>query len=403
MNVSAYLNFSIALDYSVTPAKLRLTDTSSYPPGVAAGITGKVEIVQPDEITTPGTFTDVIYASGALTIAQKELRLGTDGHPQNGSYTVVYTVMHDGDTTSYARVFTLNYTEPKLIISRALDVFTPFLKAVDSSSYAVSGLTYQNIVRSWTATVGSVGSASGSSNELNLAVSGNYYDASYSVSLESIVEWDIASYNWVTIFDKILKTVTFTADTPPTLVNILNEITAFKLELDALRTNCAEYETKKANYEAASIIYTNLRERGRRGDLDGLEGYIEEIQKLLNDGITPAYTNTNAIIPPYDWETAGGSGSTAWTSITGKPINHRIQFKIGDPGFPADGATVFTDTRLAGAKIIYLRNGFPQWRDNPGDGDTYYSKDDTGAGSNTMTVSPEWKTGEKILIFTLPL
>lgn len=396
------LDFSVELDYSVTPAKLRLTDTSTYGPGVAADITGKVEVTQPDQITTPGAFTDVVYSGGQLTVAEKELRLGTNGHPQNGNYSITYTVNHNGDISTRTKVFALSYTEPRLSITKALDVFTPNLRCIDSSSYIHSGLTYVGIIRSWNATVGSVGSTSGSSATFDLAIGGEYYDAEYAVTLQSVVEWYLTSYSWVTIVDKITKEIEFTADTPPTLEEIGEMLEAYRLEVEALSTNCEEYDTKHSYYLSASALYQNLMERGRRGNLDGLEDYIEQIEKLLNDNITPSYTNTNEVIPPYDWETTG-SGSVTWNSITGKPSSHLIQFKVGDLGYPANGATTFTDSRMLNCKVVVFRSGFLQWKDNPGDGDSYYSKTESGAGSDVLTVSPAFATGEKFLIITLPL
>ncbi len=403
-NLSAYLNFSVTLRYDLATKVIRIVDTSAYPVGVNAGITGIVSITQPDGIVVSGSFAspDVTWSGSALTVAEKELRVATNGQPQNGSYTVTYTVRHASyDDTTLTRVFTLNFTQPELVITKAFDVFTPEIRAIDTTDYDVTGLLLQNVTRSWSADIGTVGSTTGSTQEFDIAYSGQYYDAEYDITLESTVEWDLSSFSYVTIFKKISKTVSGSADTPKTIADLRDDLDAFKLELDALINNSDRYETKNTLYTKASLLFQQMVDRGRNGELTGLEDYHYEIVRLLNDGVSPSYTNTNTAIAAYNWGV--GSGSATWASITGKPQSERIQWVTGDVGFPAAGTSTLTDARLSNVKIIYFRNGIQQYKGNPGDGDSYYDKPDSGAGSNILTVYGAWQTGDKNVIYTWPL
>jgi hypothetical protein len=54
-DLSAYVDFSVRLDKSgMTPA-IVLTDTSAYPVGVAATVTGVFSVTQPDNIASQVT------------------------------------------------------------------------------------------------------------------------------------------------------------------------------------------------------------------------------------------------------------------------------------------------------------------------------------------------------------
>lgn len=403
-NLSAYLNFSVALRYDLASKKIYLTDTSSYPAGVSSGITGIVTVTQPDGVTRTGSFAspDVTYDYGALTQGIIELRVGTDGLPQNGAYTVTYTVRHSGyDDTTLTRVFLLNYSDPLVVITKSFNVFSPVIKAVDTTSYDVTGLSLQGLTRAWTATIGSVGTKVGSDQEFDMSIGGSYYDADYAIGLTSTVNWTLSNYSWVSLYKKVTASATGSADTPKTLAQLRALLDAYKLELDALINNDFQYDTKNAYYTKASLLFQQMVDRGRYGEYAGLEDYYWEIVRQLNDGVAPSYSNTNAVIPAYDWGTNVGSAS--WSTITNKPSSIRIQWVTGDGSYPAAGTSTFTDSRMSDVKIIYFRNGIVQFKGNPGDGDSYYEKPDTGAGSNVLTVYGAFQTGDKNVIYTWPL
>ena len=77
----------------------------------------------------------------------------------------------------------------------------------------------------------------------------------------------------------------------------------------------------------------------------------------------------------------------------------QVNFLPGDSGFPAVGASTYTNALFSGADIMLVfRNGLPQFNRDPGDGDTYF----TFAGT-TVTFSAALGAGEKIIIISVKL
>lgn len=77
----------------------------------------------------------------------------------------------------------------------------------------------------------------------------------------------------------------------------------------------------------------------------------------------------------------------------------KIQFKPGDGGYPAVGATTYTNAAFSGVDTLMVwRNGLPQWEGNPGDGDTYYT-----FATTTITFSDALAAAEKIIILAIKL
>ena len=85
--------------------------------------------------------------------------------------------------------------------------------------------------------------------------------------------------------------------------------------------------------------------------------------------------------------------------VTSAATTLQVNFLPGDVGFPAIGASTYTNANLAGADILLVfRNGLPQFNRDPGDGDTYF----TFAGT-TITFSSALSAGEKIIIISVKL
>jgi hypothetical protein len=135
--------------------------------------------------------------------------------------------------------------------------------------------------------------------------------------------------------------------------------------------------------------------------LAGLDTYIYQLQKIFNNDVNPTYVNTNEVIPPYDWGTGGTS--VAWVDITGKPSTVTVEWVVGDVGFPGVGATTFTNANLLNvpiARVYVFRNGLPQFSANPGDGDTYYTKN---TADTFLTFSSALALAEKLIVLIIPL
>ena len=69
----------------------------------------------------------------------------------------------------------------------------------------------------------------------------------------------------------------------------------------------------------------------------------------------------------------------------------RKRFMVGDPGYPANGATTWTDADFEDATLWLYRNKTLQDWTDPADGDSFFTL--TG---DTITFNPALTTGEKI-------
>jgi hypothetical protein len=217
-------------------------------------------------------------------------------------------------------------------------------------------MTLDGVTRSWEATIISVEGTnqdiSASTETFDLAYLGSYYDSRYDASLTAVVAYTLeAPDNWVTIEDTQEFEETYYAFIPPTIVDLLELLTTYKATVDAANcicgTACVDNCTQlKATYSLAVSIFTHIVERGRAGQTTGLDAYVIQLQKLLSNCVTPAYTNTNEAIPAYDWGSST-SGSFAFFKqmIVGSGVNDA----------PADGATAYTDALLVSkSAMVFL-------------------------------------------------
>lgn len=411
-DLSSVISIAVVLDKSQSPPVFKIVDNSNYPPGVAITIAGILTVTQPDNITVSNTnfaTPNIFWDSGALVPANLELRLDNSNTFQRGGsgYAIVYTVRAPGySDTVLTKVFSLQYTPPPLVITNNFDIFTPDLSVQDSTTYTQTALTFLSVQRSWTADIisvlGTTETITGSGQTFDLAWLGSYYDSEYDIDLTVLPQWQLQStFDFVTIIDDLATSTVLFAQIPPTLLELQASLATLKTQVDAAICDCNTYEILLARYNQASSIYSQLVARGQSGSLAGLNIYVMQLEKIFNNNVNPVYVNTNTAIPAYDWGT--GSGSVAWTNITGKPFTITVEWLVGAGGFPGPGATVYTDNRMVGipvARVYVFRNGIPQFSGNPGDGDTYYTKN---TPDNFLTFSAALAASEKIIILLLPL
>lgn len=354
-NLSAYINFSAILSKDATTSSLILSDPDDYPAGVDVNLKGYFVITQPDGITITGNYLDpdIEWNGSQLTTATKELRLRSTGGFQQGTYTIVYNIVAPGyDETTLTKTFDLSYTSPTLDVTDDFDVFTPALSVTDETDYDQDGMTLDSVVRSWEATIISVEGTNqdiaGSLQTFDLAYLGNYYDSRYDVSLTSTITYTLdAPDDWVQIVDEEEFEETYYAFIPPSIVDLLALLTTYKATVDAgnciCGTGCVDNcTTLKNTYSLAVSIYTHIVERGRNGTITGLDAYVLQLQKLLSNCVTPAYTNTNDAIPAYDWGDIPATHFEFYKQmIVGSGVNNA----------PAVGATTYTDALLVNKRV----------------------------------------------------
>ena len=354
-NLSAYINFSAILSKDLNSSSLILSDPDDYPVGVDVNLKGYFVITQPDGITITGNYLtpDIEWSGSQLTVATKELRLRSTGGFQQGTYTIVYNIVAPGyDETTLEKTFDLSYTSPTLVVTDNFDVFTPSLTVTDDTDYIQANMTLDSVVRSWEATIISVEGTNqdiaGALQTFDLSYLGSYYDSRYDVSLTSTITYTLNSPDdWVQVVDQEEYEHTYYAFIPPSIIDLLELLTTYKATVDAANCICGSgcvdnCTTLKNTYSLAVSIYTHIVERGRAGQVAGLDDYVIQLQKLLSNCVTPIYTNTDDAISAYDW---GSSTSGSFTffkqMIVGSGVNNA----------PAVGDTVYTDALLVSKQV----------------------------------------------------
>lgn len=398
-SLSAYIDFSAVLQKDPDSSSIILTDPDDYPAGVDVNLKGYFAITQPDGITITGNYLtpDIEWDGAQLTVATKELRLRSTGGFQQGTYTIVYNVVAPGyDETTLTKTVVLSYTTPTLSVSDDFDVFTPALSVTDDTNYVQDGMTLDSTVRSWEATIISVEGTNqdiaGALQTFDLAYLGSYYDSRYDVSLTATVTYTLdAPDDWVQIVDQFEFEETYYAFIPPSIIDLLELLTAYKATVDAANcicgTGCVDNcTTLKNTYSLAVSIYTHIVERGRAGETIGLDAYVIQLQKLLSNCVTPAYTNTNEAIPAYDWGSSSTGSFTFFKQmIVGSGVNDA----------PAVGATTYTDALLVGKSVMVFLDSVLMGNNLSDRISTTYN-----SGTGTITWNTELQDSQLISIYT---
>ena len=147
----ATISFSTQFNLASTPKVFNFTDTSDY---VGQGIP-LINVNGCFSITSPsGTLiysntnwvSDIDCDINNSTSRQNQhtiqLPLGTNGFPEPGVYTIVYTV-YDNDLETYSSVtnsYTYEYTRPLVCISQTVDCISPLFTSTDITNYTVNNV-----------------------------------------------------------------------------------------------------------------------------------------------------------------------------------------------------------------------------------------------------------------------
>lgn len=120
--------------------------------------------------------------------------------------------------------------------------------------------------------------------------------------------------------------------------------------------------------------------------------------KRINQLDTRVPVGTDLIIVG-DPSTGYSYKATLASVVSSSATVTKVQFLPGDVGYPAVGATTYTNAAFSGTDVIMVwRNGLPQWQGDPGDGDTYFT-----FATTTVTFSVALAASEKIIILAIKL
>lgn len=300
-NLSAYIDFSVALNFKTNSILINSVAIDPLPIGIAA-LEVSATIKQPDNITGQLPSIQVAGIYPLNFSGSRGLRLTVNDQPQVGKYIVTVTVKAAGyDDTVIKKEFTLDYDRAKVVISKNFDLITPLLLLKDESIYNRTGMTITNLVREWLVNIGGVGSITpGNVQEADLAYLGDYYDASYQAILVSKIHYSVAGYDFLTVYDEVAGEFQTTANTIPpfsTFPDILQEIADLSTGVESGECNCHTCDTPE--YKAAYILFKAIELAICGPITNGLLGNIEEFLKIYYR-LKGAYVNTDQVIDPYD-------------------------------------------------------------------------------------------------------
>lgn len=148
----ANLSFTTIFNLKDTPNKFLLIDITDYAgQGISTSyVNGCFTITSPSGIPiwTNSDFSNSgcdIYIGGFLAINQHliVLPIGLDGLPEQGVYTLLYTVHNSNLNVNYTKTQTYNYTyvRPVVKITQSVNCFSPLFTSTDSTNYVVNTIS----------------------------------------------------------------------------------------------------------------------------------------------------------------------------------------------------------------------------------------------------------------------
>lgn len=217
---------------------------------------------------------------------QTSAHLTSKGVLPAGNYKISLTVTQDGNTATTTKTYPVSYSRGKFSTKFIVDTFTPTVSVVDSTDLDVGGHTLTDVARLFYGTAGATALAVQQFDGYDdssviyspVTGSGDFLDASYSVSVDYSLVYIDDSYNWVRITDSRRNTITEDIYQVPDRDYVRDKI-------DELRNRYESYEgvnsvlrnKYRRYYEEVVSSFTHLIER----ICDGRLG--EDTQQILDD------------------------------------------------------------------------------------------------------------------------
>jgi len=385
------VSFTVKFDLTGTP-KLVLTDTTSSPPVDLVGI---FSIMQPDGYERVGDIDDpdITEPGGSFEF---DLTLDENGNVQCGEYIIIFSAAAAGYlSTDYTRQFDLDYEPVELDLVEYFDVFTPELKYNDETDYTRDGYSNGSVTRDWSAFSDPTNFIYGTDQEFDIVYLGNYYDAAYSITFAATLLYTHDTYSWLTIEESISDDFATYAMTPPTIEELVNQLSELRETIATLDRTCRERCDKIMDFTYAESLLGHIVRKSCLSLTDGIFDDLKQLITILNDNHIPTYVELNAPIEPYDTSTLCGSGGGGGggseqkapaTFIVGTTINA-----------PTVGSSTWTLPAFEDSYVV-LVIGQPLPVSNPGDGSWYTTK---SLSSDTLQLNNKlFETGD-ILTYVL--
>lgn len=270
-------------------------------------LTGYFSITQPDCITVNGSFDtpDIRWTGTSLNIFTKALRLGSDQLFQKGKYKITLYASHPDFTQGlFTREFIFDYKPAAQVIGENFDLFTPQLGYTDSTVYTKTDYAILSETESWIALTDAGLVTPSTTSSFDLIIAGHYYDSSYDVSYIKTIIYQNLTNTWLSISQEFIYEVTGIAYIPQNSATLIAYLEAIRPSDDP---TCCD-DLAQQLYDKALALYKVIRDKICDHSTTGLKAYFDEFYRLTHNYQSYSYTNTNGIIPVYDFTTGCSGG-----------------------------------------------------------------------------------------------
>lgn len=288
-----------------TPAFV-LTDTSDYVgQGIAlANVNGSFVITAPSGTIIHNNTT---YTNGGCDIRNSAARtnqtainlpLGADGMPEEGDYTLVYTVADVTGAVVYytdTNVYTYEYVRPVVAIDQEVNCNTPLFTSTDITEYTVEGII-PTITRTHTITF-PVGS--GLSPEVSTALeielgSEEFANGTQTTTIASVLLYTFADgllvSDSIVGYKEILVTCSDTCLIYCCLKSAYNNMVLYRT------TNVALYPKALSIFTQAMSISALIDKANTCGESEDISAYISELQTITNCSTDCSCTDVASLV-----------------------------------------------------------------------------------------------------------
>lgn len=400
-DLNGQIGFTVEYDLANLKLKLQLTTTLVSPD--KENLLAYFKIKQPDCVTRIGNFVspDVQWSvvDSKFPVFEFPLRPASGGGHQRG----VYEITVYGECTGFTngemlRTINFQLQAPLLKPTPKFDCFLPYLYCKDETNYDSAEYNISSLTRAWNV-LSNAGNLTGSAQNINLAISGSYYDSKYAITLTSTVAWQHIFDTWLTAtFSKSISVIkaAFIPESIATLTTYLQGVK--EADSGSCNSGCGD-----SVYDTALALYTEIRGLICAQNTANLEELFDRFYRITHNGQSKVYVNTDAVIPTYDF----ASGCTVTPPPTDTTLiiiecvigNAPVVIGTAEPVVGlTNGSTVVTCQALMNRRVMIVRGSIPVPMIDPLDGSGYATK---VLGANNISFSMPLAIGEYVKIQTI--
>lgn len=339
----ATISFTTKFDLRNTPKIYTFEDTTDYVgQGIAlANVNGSFKITAPSGAVV---YNNTNYSNAGCDIRNSvsrinqlviNLPLASDGFPESGLYTIVYTVADITGATIYhtvAKSYTYKYTRPKIAITQKIDCVSPLFTSTDATNYVVEGIT-PTIVRQHSISypVGSASAGTPTTGTGLTVTSSTFYNGTQTSKIISTLTYTFA--DGLIILDEITGVL-------EVLVNCTDTCAIYCCVRSIEQQMIAYSTTNAALYATTRTLFTQImslvgmvvlaRNCGKGTDISG---YLSSIKLLANctddcdcSGVAPTQVYGLAGLVNSVVVVSGGTPITVTAVTVGNTTTYTVTF-----------------------------------------------------------------------------